>query len=291
MTIRDVRDIGKLAALALIAWLLPPRLWRKAAVATRWISRTDRYPPGYQQILAHKYSKSEIARIRTGHRAYLRELRFQILGLNGPWHSWHPDIRLNGTNHLCEALERGHGAILWVTETVFSTLIVKMALHNACYQASQLSRPEHGFSISRFGVGFLNPFWTRVEDRFIAERVLIIGEYAAEALAVLRARLCSNQIVIITVVAQAHKLADVPFFHTQLRVPTGPIRLARKTGAALLPVFAIAKDDGGFVVSIQDPLQPTRDEADDESIAAAYAKRLEPFILKYPDQWNGCHSL
>jgi len=179
MTIRDVRDIGKLAALALIAWLLPPHLWRKAAIATRSIGQTDSCSPAYQQILARKYSKSEIARINTRHRIYVRELRLQILGLNGPWRSWHPDIRLCGTNHLRRALERSQGAILWVTETAFSTLIVKMALHNAGYQASQLSRPEHGFSNSRFGVRFLNPFWTRVENRFIAERVLINGEYAA----------------------------------------------------------------------------------------------------------------
>jgi lauroyl/myristoyl acyltransferase len=288
---RNVLDIGKVVALTLIAWLLPPRFWRKAAMATCSIGHTDRCWPAYRFILAHKYSESEIAGISTRRRVYLRELKLQILGLNGPWRSWRPDIRLIGTAHLRKALEGGHGAILWVTETAFSTLIVKMALHNAGYEACQLSRPGHGFSTSSFGVRYLNPLWTRVENRFIAERILIIGEYATEAMAVLRARIASNRIVIITVAPQAHKFAEVPFLRTHIRLPTGPVRLARTTDAVLLPVFAVAKENGGFEVSIQEPLHPTGGEAGDESIATAYAKRLEPFVLEYPDQWNGWHWL
>ena len=287
MTIRDVRDVVRLAALASIACLLPPRFWRKAAFAICYIGRSRHYSPAHQKILERKYSKSEIADISARHRAYLKELKLQILGLNGPWRSWHPDVHLNGAVHLREALERGHGAILWVTATAFSTLVAKMALHDAGYHACQLSRPVHGFSSSKFGVRFLNPLWTRVEDRFIAERVLIFGEYAAEALKTLRARLSANKIVIITVGAEAHKFSQVPFFDTKLGLPTGPIRLARTTGAAILPVFSIAKDNGGYEVSIQEPLQPAGAESDDESVAAAYAKRLEPFVLEYPDQWNG----
>ena len=43
--------------------------------------------------------------------------------------------------------------------------------------------------MSPFGVRFLNPVWTEVEDRFIAGRVVIKGEAAADALAILRARM------------------------------------------------------------------------------------------------------
>jgi Bacterial lipid A biosynthesis acyltransferase len=291
MNIRDIGEIGKITALTLIAWLLPPRLWRQAAWATSSIGRDDKSGPSYQQNLAHKFSKSEIATIRYKRRAYLRELKFQILGLIGPWRSWRPHIRLVGADHLRKALDDGHGAILWVTETVFSTLIAKIALHDAGYHAYQLSRPQHGFSTSPFGVRFLNPIWTGVEDRFIAERIVINGETAADALAILRARIAVNQIIIITVVPQAHKLVQVPFLRAHLPLATGPIRLARTTGATLLPVFTFARDDGGFEVSISEPLFPTDGPADDESIAAAYAEQLESSVLDYPDQWSGWHWL
>ena len=159
-----------------------------------------------------------------------------------------------------------------------------MALYNGGYQAIQLSRPGHGFSISNFGIRFLNPFWIRVEDRFIGERVLIIGKTAAQAIAVLRTRLAANETVLITVVPLAHKLVQVPFFRAHLTIPTGPIRLARAAGAALLPVFATAEDNGAFEVSIEEPLSG---QAGDDDIAAAYVKRLEPFVRSHPDQWRG----
>jgi hypothetical protein len=139
MTKHDVWNIGRVVVLTLIAWLTPPRLWRKAAKVTCSIHRTERSWPAIRKSLANKYSESEIADITTRFRYYTRELSIQILGLSGPWRSWHPDIRLNSTTHLQEALKGGHGAILWVTETTFSTLILKMALHYAGYQVIQLS--------------------------------------------------------------------------------------------------------------------------------------------------------
>lgn len=291
MTIGDARDIVKIAALTLIAWLLPPRLWRKAAMATCATGRADPCLPAYRKILAHKYPDSEFAGIGWRNRVYSREQSLQILGLSGPWRSWRPDIRLSGTEHLQNALAGGHGAILWVTDSAFAKLIVKMALHHAGYHACQLSRPGHGFSPSPFGIRFLNPIWTRVENRYIAERILIRGEYATEALATLRARLAANRLAIIAVAPTAHKFAKALLLGAELPVPTGPIRLAKTTGAALLPVFAVAKGNGEFEVSIQEPLHTAGAQADDESVATAYAKRLESFVLDYPDQWTGWYWL
>ena len=282
---QDLWNIGRVVVLTLVAWLTPPRLWRRAARATCWLHGRSRSWPSNQKVLANKFPESEIAGIIARLRYYMRELSIQILGLNGPWCLWRPEIRLNGTTYLQEALKRGQGAILWVTETAFSTLIVKMALHYAGYQVVQLSRPGHGFSASKFGIRFLNPIWTRVEDRFIAERVLIMGESAADALSILRARLSANQIVVITVGPQARKFANVRFFSSQIKIPTGPMRLAKSTGAALLPVFTVARDDGAFDVTIGEALNSG--EASDEHIAAAYAERLERFVLAYPDQWRG----
>jgi len=256
-------------------------------MATSRLGQTDHCKPIYRYILGDKYSESELAAINTRRHAYTRELKLRILGMNGPWRFWRPAIRLNGEAHLRRALESNRGTILWVTDSSFSTLIVKMALHNAGYQACQLSRPGHGFSDTDFGIRFLNPIWTGVENRFIAERVLIVGEDAKDAMATLRDRLAENRIVIITFAPLAHKFARVPFFHVQLELPTGPIRLAMTTGAVLLPVFAFTKHAGGFEVSIQEPLYPTDGQTDAESIAAAYAKRLELFVLEHPDQWTG----
>ena len=126
-----------------------------------------------------------------------------------------------------------------------------------------------------------------MENRFIAERILIVGENATASLATLRAKLADNRIVIITVAPLAHKFAEVPFFHGRLQLPTGPIRLAQTTGAALLPVFAFTTENGDFEVSIEEPLYAAGSPTSVEKIAAAFAKRLEPFVLAHPDQWTG----
>ena len=288
MTYRDVLQLVKILVLGAIAWCVSPRFWRKIASGTARIGQRDNCWPVYDAILGQKYSKAEISRISKRRRSYTRELKLQILGLNGPWRAWRPDIRLNGEVNLQKALEGGCGVILWVTGTVFSTLIVKMALDRAGYHVCQLSRPGHGFSLSSsFGIRYLNPIWTRVEDRFIAERVVITGETAAEALKVLRARLGTNGVVIITVAPLAHKFAEVPFFQGQLQLPTGPVQLAMTTGAVLLPVFAFTKQNGGFEVSIDQAIYPASGASKAADIAAAYARGLEPFVLAHPDQWTG----
>jgi lauroyl/myristoyl acyltransferase len=162
-----------------------------------------------------------------------------------------------------------------------------MALSSTGYRASQLTRPGHGFSDSPFGIRYLNPLWTNVEDRFIDERVTIQGDNAASALAILRARLAANRVVIITVYSMAHKFVEVPFFHHSIRLPTGPMRLMRETGAPLLPACVFANDDGHFDVTIESALPSSDKQGAFDSTARPYAKLLESYVRKYPEQWGG----
>jgi predicted LPLAT superfamily acyltransferase len=285
----DLMQASKVATFAAIAWSTPPRFWRKVAAAMRGFEQNDASPSlhVFQRVLGPAFDANALAMLVDRRRMCSREAKLQILGLNGPWRSWRPDIRLHGEAQLRKAFDAGRGVILWVSDSAYSTLIFKMALARAGYRASQLTRPNHGFSNSSFGIRFLNPFWCRVEDRFLEERVLIYGDNAAPALAILRARLAANRLVIITVGAVAHRFAEVPFFRHHIRVPTGPIRLAQATGAPLLPGFAFARENGGFDVTIESALPPPDKPGAFDSVAAAYAKRLEPFVKKYPEQWTG----
>lgn len=58
--------------------------------------------------------------------------------------------------------------------TVHQWLLTKRTLAEAGYAVHHLSSYIHGFSIrSRLGEALLNPIRTRVEDRYLAERVRI----------------------------------------------------------------------------------------------------------------------
>lgn len=289
MSKRDLLKVVKAAALAMIAWSTPPRLWRKVAAITSsfgTVSSLDLRV--YQRILGPTLDATALSNLNRKRRICNREAALQVMALRGTWRSWRPDIRLHGETHLRKALDDGRGAILWITESAYSALIFKMALNSAGYRASQLSRPDHGFgSSSSFGVKFLNPLWTRVEDRFIDERVTIRDGNAAPALAILRTRLAANRVVIITITTLAHKLVEVPFFKHSIRLPTGPMRLMRETGAALLPAFVFADEFGCFDVTIEGPLPSCDKQEAFDTIATAYAKLLEPYVSAYPEQWTG----
>jgi lauroyl/myristoyl acyltransferase len=219
-------------------------------------------------------------------------MTLQILALQRPGRRWKPRIRLQGLNHLTDALEGGRGAVLWNSDFVYTPLIAKIALHQAAFPVVQLSRPEHGFSVSPFGVRFLNPIWAELEDRFLSERVVIEKDDASAALKTLRERLAANQVVSITVAETGRRTLDTKFLHGTLRVATGPVHLARTTGAPLLPTFAVRNEAGAYKVLIG-PALPVDDRADPPYSTAirAYAAQLEPFVRMYPDQWNGWIAL
>jgi lauroyl/myristoyl acyltransferase len=227
----------------------------------------DRMPAA---SLAHRY----VARMQ-GYREYRPD-------------GWRPEIQVVGAEHIEAALARGHGAVLWVAGFAYSDLVTKKGLHETGYRVSHLTRPIHGISPTRFGIRVLNPVWTRIENRYLAERVTIRDDDSRSALAILRSRLKENRIVSITVGHQARRIADVDLLSGKLQLATGPLHLARTMNTALLPVFTVMRETGTIVVHVECPLMVGGDdrEAPYESIAQRYARRLEHYLLQYPDQWN-----
>ena len=77
------------------------------------------------------------------------------------------------------------------------------------------------------------------------------------------------------------------FLSAKLCLATGPLHLARTKGAALLPVFTVRQEPGTLAVTVQSPLAGVDNpEETYESVCQRYARSLEQFVLRYPDQWN-----
>ncbi len=80
--------------------------------------------------------------------------------------------------------------------------------------------------------------------------------------------------------------AAVPFLTGTLRMPTGPVRLARLTNSPIVPVFAIRRTDGKHDIHLGQPIEPgtsVTGQPDTEFIAIA--KAIEAIVAKHPDQW------
>jgi lauroyl/myristoyl acyltransferase len=205
------------------------------------------------------------------------------------------DLRIvtHGLNGIDEALSRGRGVILWISDLVSATDMSKIALATAGYRIKHLSRIEHGFSKSLFGIKCLNPIRLKFESQFLEERVVFDRMNPAPVMARLIECLRANGIV--SIVASAHEggtLADVPFFSGRLRLALGALRLARLTGSQVIPVYALRDPSSPevFDVTFGEALlapKAVRGQDDLLDMARSYGSQLEAFVKQHPQSWVG----
>jgi lauroyl/myristoyl acyltransferase len=294
LSLHDVAVLVKLPVSTAIAWCLPEHWWgiatdRVADLMTA-VRRADdiRERRALEALVeGHPVAQSP-ERILGSYAANLRRDQLHYMR-SYTARGWHPRIDLVGREHLEAALARGRGAILWVAPFVFSSLVTKMALHEAGFAVSHLSRVGHGYSRSRFGTRVLNPVRTRIEDPYLAERVVIGADGSVSGpLKHLTQRLNANRIVSITVGAAGAKRYRCRCLNSSLELATGAPNLMVRTGAALLPVFTIRTAQQRFLTTIEAPLQAppriARGEAL-EAVARSCAERLEPYVVSWPDQF------
>ena len=235
-------------------------------------------------------SPAQAASIALDLQAAVYELRMQNLRCWRPG-GWRPDIALQGEEHLVRAIERGNGAILWVAHFAFNSGITKIALHNRGHRVSHLSRPEHGFSKTRFGIACLNPVRCIPEDRHLAERIVYDRTAPSTAMRRMVRALQSGGVVSITAGAwEGNGLVDAPLLGGTLSLAVGAPRLALLTGAALLPVFSVRNAEQRLTTVIEAPIGLSRDSVPADACgdaAAEYLERHEPWIRQFPEQWRG----
>jgi lauroyl/myristoyl acyltransferase len=203
---------------------------------------------------------------------------------------WAPRIHLEGEEHLKHALAKGNGAVLWVAHFCFNTQVTKMALKAAGYRVAHLSRPEHGFSKSQFGIRHLNPLRWNAEISYLDKRIVIDRTNPGSSLREAKTMLADNRVVSITAGAwEGRRVVRGPLLGGRLALASGAPNLAHRTGAALLPVTTTRVGGKAFRVKIGEPL-PTGFQEKPEAIRAATAgflTVLEMAVLESPDQWRG----
>jgi lauroyl/myristoyl acyltransferase len=277
------------------SWAVPERLWGRfaglcAPLAVRFLpvgpnSLVERI----RRMAGQKLPLSSPEALAGEVVAGFVEENMQLLKSYRP-DGWEPEIRLLGEEHIAAALASGHGAVLWVGNFTYYSLTAKIALHRAGFAVSHFSDPAHGFSRTRFGMRFLNPIRTRIEELYLKERVIADPGIPVRALKRLHQCLEANGIVSIAARGRALRPEHVPFLEGSFTLGSGAPNIAAATGAALLPVFTIYEKDGSFTVTVEPPLNLSKDKPRREALDCVfrqYAARLEHYVLKHPQQWNG----
>jgi len=296
VSILDLAMVAGLPFMCAVSWLVPERLWpglcRAAAPIAvpalagdlKALARTIGETQGSRQMCA---SADDILR---GLAAVEIRSILQLLRHYRP-DGWTPEVRVAGLEHIAAALEKGRGAILWVGVCMDSgNILSKLAFHRAGFGYTQLTSAGHPFSSSRFGMRFLNPIHTAIEDRYLVAQVMLSPNDADAALKELRARLADNGIVAFTAHRKAKRPVCVPFLDGEIVLGPGAPIMALRTRAPLLPVFTFQGGSGAPTVTVGPPLDVRHDIPKNDAVEGAvrqYAAALEPMVIENPEQWRG----
>lgn len=291
------RDIVELFRLFVVqgatAWVVPPRFWRHVAdwcarAGLAWNSkRTARNVEIIGAIMQGCDNQPEPIEIERGFFAGRLEERFQYLRSHRPG-GWDPVIRIHGAEHVEAARARGQGIIFWGGNMAFNDLIAKIAFHRLGLETYHYTRPVHGLSNTRFGIRYLNPVRTIIERRYLGARVCA-EERIREAMDVLHAITAAGGSASIKTGNRGRNCVAVPFLNAELELATGPVVLAKRWDAALLPSYTLRAADGSYDVTIGAPLESSEEDlgAYCADIVRQYARQLEPLFLADPRQWRG----
>jgi lauroyl/myristoyl acyltransferase len=178
--------------------------------------------------------------------------------------------------------------IFWGSAFAYNDLILKMALHRLGLRTFHYTRPVHGLSKTRFGIRFLNPVRTSIECRYLGARVCA-EERIKEAMEVLKEEAAAGGAISIKIGNRGRRRVSVPFLNGRIELATGPVALARRWNAVLLPTFTLLRPDTAFDVIIGPPLESndSDDEAHAKAVVEQYVQQLMPYVVAHPEQWRG----
>jgi len=288
----DCAALLRIALITLFVWLIPQRRWRALSEALaggmarlrrgRRAERIERV----RAIAGDRDLALPVERIPLLFTAAYYENLMLVLAHYRPW-PVRLETRLAGGDQIDRALARGRGVILWNGNLVFNSVVRPIILSQAGYRSHHLARRTHGFSTTRVGMRFLNIIQTAVEDRYLAERILM-GNNPLPAFVAMQRRLRQNEIVSLTAHEYGAQILEVPFGEGRLRIATGAIELALLTGATLLPAFTGRDEKGRFETRVLPPLQLPQ-YSDREAVcrdaALQYVRRMETYVMAHPEQW------
>ena len=85
---------------------------------------------------------------------------------------------------------------------------------------------------------------------------------------------------------------EVPFMGGRMRVPSGPVKLARLTNSPLIPTFCIRTNKNQIRIALEAPIWPDERPMRGERIDPALLQLIsviERYVRAFPDQWLCLH--
>lgn len=191
-------------------------------------------------------------------------------------------VALEGVEHLGEALSAGKGVIL-------------VSAHFGNFPLMMAKLAREGYPIA----GIMRPMRDeRVEKIFQEKRLrlnirTIYSQPRAACVSMTIAALRENGVVFIPL-DQNFGTAGifVDFFGRKAATATGPVVLAQRTDAALVPAFIVRLPDDTHKIIFEPRLRLTQEATPRETIAVNIQRLtaiIETYIRRYPHEWGWIH--
>jgi len=190
-------------------------------------------------------------------------------------------IRVRGLEYISEAMSNGHGAIILLAH--FGSFLLPLPyLGYAGYPVNQLTGKQRHRSVidERIWV------WRKRD----ADRLPIKYIQAEEFLRPMLNALRNNEILSIAFDGRdGANWTTVDFLGRKAQFSSGPFRLARKTGAVIIPTFVVRNDDDTHSIIFERPFDLSQEGFSDvkkaaESDTKKYAEFFSDYVKRYP-----CH--
>jgi len=187
-----------------------------------------------------------------------------------------------GVDGYLQARKRGKGAVLVTAhfgsfETAIAMLRTREPRVHVVFKRDEFSRFEQLRARQRARLGVIEApvdeglaTWARLRDALQSDEVVLFQTDR---------------------VLPGQKGIDVPFLGGHIRVPIGPIKLARMTGSPVIPVFASAEGKGKIQIEICEALwpeqfpEPSLSSGQMDPILVQTVQHIECVVLAHPDQW------
>lgn len=190
---------------------------------------------------------------------------------------------------LDKALARRKGVVL-VTFHFGANRMVLPALGFLGYKVNQLGVPPTKWGemleVAEDSLHYKTMEFEGVCERSLPAKFIYVDNFMRKPFECLK----NNEILVIAADGgEGNRKVAVPFLRRTAMISAGPVLLADKTGAALLPIFTVRQRDGKHTLFIEEPVElESTGQKDTDAInnMRKLTRLAERYIEKYP-----CHYL
>ncbi|MFQ5903833.1 MAG: lysophospholipid acyltransferase family protein [Candidatus Binatia bacterium] len=187
-------------------------------------------------------------------------------------------VAIQGEEHLKRALAKGNGVIgLSAHLGNFSMLGIRLAAGGYPFSVVVKQPRDQGFA------RLIDHYRAMVGIKTISAKPR--REAARQVVSALR----KNEVVLLIADEFKSGGVEVKFLGRTAPAPRGPVTLALRTDAAVVPMFLTRDHEDHLTLHIRPEIDLVKTEGLQEDVtanAALFTRQLEDMVRRYPDQWN-----